>query len=208
MAGLMNFFHSLAVLFIAAFLLAPILFITKKLLTDYVIESQIFRTAIYAVLVPFFYIMVIQDITPGPLVEGIILVGMAISFWQILRGIVICLKVPENGFYPRRSSRFSPVMLIISWLLIIIFNLYTMVLLISNTDPYSFVDDTGPVTEPLRLLYFTVVTFTGVGYGDITPRGSFAVFIAIVISITGFLYSALFIGGILAAFTRNNGKGL
>ncbi|RYD04975.1 hypothetical protein N752_11465 [Desulforamulus aquiferis] len=102
------------------------------------------------------------------------------------------------------GNRYVPILMVISWLSMLVFNLYTMILLVSNTDPYSFVDESGPVTEPLRLLYFTITTFTSVGYGDITPRGSYAFFITIVVSLTGFLYSALFVGGILAAFTSQN----
>ena len=182
-------------------LLSPIMYITQKLLFDCEIESRIFRAAVYSVLVPFFYIFVINDITAtGPLVEGIMLTGLSLSFYQIFKGIFFCLQAPA-AMFAHLDRRFVPVLMIVSWLLVIIFNLYTMILLVSHTDPYSFIDGTVPVTEPLRLLYFTVITFTSVGYGDITPRGSFAVFITIIVSITGFLYSALFIGGILAAFT-------
>jgi len=184
-----------------ALLMSPIIFISQKLLFDCEIESRIFRVAVYSVLVPFLYIYVINDVpAPGPMVEGIMLTGLILNFYQIFKGIFFCLQAP-GAMFAYLDRRFIPVLMIISWLLVIIFNLYTMILLVSRTDPYSFIDGSGPVTEPLRLLYFTVITFTSVGYGDITPRGSFAEFITIIVSITGFLYSALFIGGILAVFT-------
>lgn len=186
-------------------LMSPVLYITQKYLFDYVLESRIFRIAIYSVLVPILYIFIIHDHTPGSLVRGIMLSGLILSFYQIFRGIILCLRTPGIAFN-YMDSRFLPILMIISWLLIILFNLFTMVLLVSGTDPYSFVDGVGPVTEPLRLLYFTVITFTSVGYGDITPRGNFAVFITILVSVTGFLYSALFIGGILAVFTNRGRK--
>lgn len=186
-----------------AVLLTPIIFITHKVLFDRVVELRIFRIAVYSVMVPFIYIFIIQDLTPGPLVEGIMLTGLLISFYFIFRGIIFCLQAPRTVFSQWWGNRFVPILMIISWLSVIIFNLFTMILLVSNTNPYSFVDNMGPVAEPLRLLYFTVITFTGVGYGDIVPRGNVAVFITIVISLSGFLYSALFIGGILAAFTAS-----
>ena len=184
-----------------ALMLAPVIFITQRILFDYIIESQIFRIAIYSVFVPFIYIFVIQDLTPGPLVEGIMLAGMALNFYHIFRGIILCLRSPGIATIHRWGDRFAPISLIVSWLLIIIFNLYTLILLVSNTDPYAFVNNSGPVTEPLKLLYFTIITFTSVGYGDIIPRGSLAVLITLVVAVTGFLYSALFVGSILAAFT-------
>lgn len=190
---------------LVALILSPIIFITKTYLTDYKIELRIFRIAIYSVLVPFLYMFIMHDLTLGHLVEGIMLTGLALSFYQIFRGIFYCLLAPKAVFI-HWDSRFTPILIIISWLFVIIFNLYTLVLLVSNTDPYSFIDNYGPVTEHLRLFYFTVITFTSVGYGDITPRGNFAVFITIIVSVTGFLYSALFIGGLLAAFTRQHGK--
>ncbi|AQS58613.1 potassium channel family protein [Desulforamulus ferrireducens] len=186
-------------------MMSPVLYLTQKYFFDYVLESRIFRIAIYAVLVPVLYIFIIHDHIPGSLVRGIMLSGLILSFYQIFRGIILCLRTPSSAFN-YLDSRFLPILMIISWLLIILFNLFTMVLLVSGTDPYSFVDSMGPVTEPLRLLYFTVITFTSVGYGDITPRGSFAVFITILVSVTGFLYSALFIGGILAVFTNRGRK--
>ncbi|WP_459911381.1 ion channel [Desulfotomaculum defluvii] len=187
---------------VIALILSPILFMTQRYLYDAVIESRIFRIAIYSVLVPFLYIFVIHDLTTGPLIEGIMLFGIIISYYQIFRGIIYCLQSPRM-FFSYWDSRFLPIFMIVSWLVVIILNLYTMILLVSNTDPFSFIDNTGPVTEHLKLLYFTIITFTSVGYGDITPRGNFAVFITMIISITGFLYSALFVGSLLAAFTSS-----
>ncbi|MEG6521204.1 potassium channel family protein [Desulfotomaculum sp. 1211_IL3151] len=185
---------------VIALILSPILFMTQRYLYDAVIESRIFRIAVYSVLIPFLYIFIIHDLTTGPLVEGIMLVGMLISYYQIFRGITYCLQTP-GMFFSYLDSRFLPIFMIVSWLIVIILNLFTMILLVSNTDPHAFIDNTGPVTEHLRLLYFTIITFTSVGYGDITPRGNFAVFITMIISVTGFLYSALFVGSLLAAFT-------
>ncbi|WP_082210492.1 ion channel [Desulforamulus hydrothermalis] len=184
-----------------ALLMAPIIFITQKLLFDSEIELRVFRIAVYSILVPFLYIFLINDLPASvSLLQGVMLAGLILNFYHIFKGILICLQAP-GAMFTYLDKRFVPVLMIISWLLVIIFNLFVMVFLVARTNPPAFVDSCGPVNQPLRLLYFTVITFTGVGYGDITPRGNTAEFIVMLVSITGFLYAALFIGGILAVFS-------
>ncbi|GAB6157023.1 hypothetical protein JCM39194_02230 [Desulfotomaculum varum] len=184
-----------------ALLMAPIIFVTQKLLFDSEIESRVFRIGVYSILVPFLYIFLVNDLpAPVSLLKGVMLSGLILNFYHIFKGIFICLQAP-GAMFAYLDKRFVPVLMIISWLLVIIFNLFVMVFLVASTDPPAFVDSCGPVNQPLRLLYFTVITFTGVGYGDITPRGNMAEFIVMLVSITGFLYAALFVGGILAAFS-------
>ena len=58
-------------------------------------------------------------------------------------------------------------------------------------------------TEFYDLLYFSYITLTGVGYGDIVPRHTVAKSVALVIGIAGQLYLAILVGIIIGKFLAN-----
>ena len=68
--------------------------------------------------------------------------------------------------------------------------------LLQNGQPLT----AGPETFDL-LLYFSFMTMTTVGYGDVVPAGDVARFLAVVQSVVGQLYLIILIGGLVAIRT-------
>ncbi|MDB2111811.1 potassium channel family protein, partial [Clostridium paraputrificum] len=52
------------------------------------------------------------------------------------------------------------------------------------------------------LFYYTIVTFTTIGFGDISPVSNLAKFMAIVISITSIICLTIFLGSIFSLRER------
>jgi Ion channel len=70
---------------------------------------------------------------------------------------------------------------------------------IQLVSPGSFRDTVEPAREirPPELVFFSFTTLTTVGYGDIVPRHGFAKSIAILESLMGVLYPAVFVGRLI-----------
>ncbi len=60
-----------------------------------------------------------------------------------------------------------------------------------------------PSSLPTRLLYFSLVTLTTVGYGDITPRGDLAQMASSSEALVGQLYLAIFIARMMGLYMGN-----
>lgn len=54
-----------------------------------------------------------------------------------------------------------------------------------------------------QLIYYSFMTLTTVGYGDITPLSPYARSLAIIESMTGVLYLAVFVARLIAVFKQN-----
>lgn len=97
---------------------------------------------------------------------------------------------------------------IVTWFIIIIVNLYTLLLFIQfYYKPYKhhFIETEMLTTQSaVDLLYYLVVTFSTVGFGDIRPNTIVAKLITIIISISGMLFSGMFIGVILSLEEKEN----
>jgi hypothetical protein len=85
-----------------------------------------------------------------------------------------------------------------------IFCLFVTFLMMENPGSYNFpgsdmasVEDVSHVSE---YLYYTFVTFTTLGYGDIVPQTPVARSLAILISITGQIYIAIIIALLVGKF--------
>ena len=71
---------------------------------------------------------------------------------------------------------------------------------LESLNPGSFSDAAGamgPLQEASRLIYFSYVTLTTLGYGDIAPRLASARFLAVLEAITGQLYLAIMVARLL-----------
>jgi hypothetical protein len=70
--------------------------------------------------------------------------------------------------------------------------------LIVTLDPLSFSANTPSTRETPDLMYFSFVTLATLGYGDITPRTNIARSLAILESIAGMLYIAIFMARLVS----------
>jgi hypothetical protein len=57
-----------------------------------------------------------------------------------------------------------------------------------------------PGSHAAKILYYSFVTITTLGYGDITPHGEFAQMVAVAEAIIGQLYIAIFIARLIALY--------
>ena len=71
--------------------------------------------------------------------------------------------------------------------------------LIARLSPDSFRDTVlpGKVVQPSEFIFFSFVTLTTVGYGDIVPWSSHARSVVILESVTGIMYPAVLIGRLI-----------
>jgi hypothetical protein len=65
-------------------------------------------------------------------------------------------------------------------------------------DPQAFLASGGPVQQPSALFYFSMVTLTTVGYGDITPATTTARSVAMFEAMAGQLYPAVLIARLVS----------
>jgi hypothetical protein len=77
--------------------------------------------------------------------------------------------------------------------------------LVAQLVPHSFALNGTPVSreelKPFDMFYFSFVTMTTVGYGDITPLSQPARMLAILEAMTGTLYLGVFIARLVALYT-------
>lgn len=90
---------------------------------------------------------------------------------------------------------------ILTWFFIILLNLYTLVLFIQfyiETDTYHFIESKVlSKASAVDLFYYLVVTFTTVGFGDISPHTLIAKVVSAVVALSGMVFTGIFVGCIL-----------
>ncbi len=100
--------------------------------------------------------------------------------------------------------------------LLIGFSFYLVFCLVEIASPGAFLArgaalvDYGGTTHPLGrypdLLYFSYVTITTLGYGDIVPVGPFARSLATAAAVTGQLYLAILMAGLVGMHLAGRGE--
>ena len=89
-------------------------------------------------------------------------------------------------------------------LLGLIFSLLVTFVIIADPDAYNFpwINTTNwkDVSHISEVLYYTFVTFTTLGYGDVVPQTPVARSLAILISVTGLIYIAIIIALLVGKF--------
>ena len=98
------------------------------------------------------------------------------------------IKVNENDRYS-----FSKVLILaIIIIIFLVFNLFILVSLVNMVDPKSYTNN----PSYFDLFYYTIVTFTTIGFGDIVPNSILSKFMAVLISFTSILCMTIFMGSI------------
>lgn len=102
-------------------------------------------------------------------------------------------KMKENNSFKLQS--------IFLWLMMIIENLYMLIIVVQfyfKTSSYQFIKAESLTLEAgIDLLYYLIITFTTVGFGDISPGTILAKLITAFISIAGMLFTGILVGCIL-----------
>ena len=90
---------------------------------------------------------------------------------------------------------------ILTWLVIILVNLYTLVLFIQfyiDTNDYHFIQTKVlNKASAVDLFYYLIVTFTTVGFGDISPHTLLAKMVSALVALSGMVFTGVFVGCIL-----------
>jgi hypothetical protein len=91
-----------------------------------------------------------------------------------------------------------------------IFSLLVTYVMMADPDAYNFSwvysVNTEDVSHISELLYYTFVTFTTLGYGDVVPQTPVARSLAILISVTGQIYIAIIIALLVGKFASAQHK--
>lgn len=129
--------------------------------------------------------------------EGIYIIasiGLAISYIVNLKILIKLIKNPMHIKSKNKTIISSITITSVLLLFLVILNLFLATCLINQIYPESF----SNVSSNFDLFYYTIVTFTTVGYGDITPLTAPAKLISIIISITSVVCITIFLSSVLS----------
>ena len=126
------------------------------------------------------------------------LVGVGISYILNLKVLIRVIRSPEiieveieNG----SKIKFTDVSIVaIILLIMVIFSLYLGVCFINSGDIGVYTNN----PTYYDLFYYTIITFSTIGYGDICPISPVAKFMSMVISLTSFICLTIFVSSILS----------
>ena len=114
--------------------------------------------------------------------------------WEFLRFI---LRAPRVGSEVICAGMSIYLLLGLLWMF--------LYLLVARTDPAAFVLTTGPSADQslhgANAFYFSLITLSTVGYGDIVPVSHVARMLAAMEAITGTLYVAVLISRLVALYS-------
>lgn len=198
-----DFLLSIKLIIVIHFLiLVPSTIIIKMSFFE-IIEAGIEKNLIFPLISPFILFLTLNMLSLSRFVYlwAVILIINGIF---TVRGVYLCLI--ENVHLQAKNSNQNYITIILSWVIATICNLYCFVILINSVFPGAFLLDGRPIENNLNLFYYTVITFTTTGFGDITAGNNWGYLVASFVSMCGFLFTALVIGGILAVFTNKKGK--
>lgn len=171
------------------------LFITKidnrNLKTELLIAYFIISTY-------FFTLIIFPDDFESTYITG--LIGLAISYYLNMKVLIKLIRNPrdvhsEKSERKSGKQRNSVVIASILLLIMIVLNLFLAVNLINSGIPGSFSNN----PSNFDLFYYTIVTFTTIGYGDIVPLTIVGKIITIVISITSVVCLTVFLSSVLSS---------
>ena len=75
-----------------------------------------------------------------------------------------------------------------------------------NPQSFKGIDFSSPASTYMDLVYFSSITLTSIGFGDITPNTHYTKLITSFFGIAGQFYSVVLVGILISKFTSNNSK--
>lgn len=128
--------------------------------------------------------------------DALVIVMNYMAIYKNIEKYIVYKDFDKRGI--KNFNRFK-VFMVVSWLIILLLNIINMVYWAIAVDPGCIRYDAKARHMGLSsVIYFTIVTFFTVGYGDISAYNSFGQLIVSVIVITGWFYIIVGVGSILA----------
>lgn len=129
----------------------------------------------------------------------IALVMSVLIVYMELIGIVLGKHKTATKYLVQNSAlKFKS---ILTWFFIILVNLYTLLLFIQfyiEPKAHHFIDnEVLTKSSAVDLFYYLIVTFTTVGFGDISPHTMIAKIASAFVALSGMLFTGIFVGCIL-----------
>lgn len=128
--------------------------------------------------------------------DALVIVMNYMAIYKNIEKYVVYKDFDKKGI--KNFNRFK-VFMVVSWLIILLLNIVNMVYWAIAVDPGCIkYHIKGKYMGLSSVIYFTIVTFFTVGYGDISACNWFGQLIVAVIVITGWFYIIVGAGSILA----------
>ena len=152
------------------------------------------------------FLLIFFSFVSEPVMKENVLFLFAGAVTCYVLNINILFKIMQNPFClignKREKTRENMALIIICSVLIVLMIIATLYLLVlcvfySHEDAYLFLAGEGVVTK-WNLIYYTVISFTTIGYGDIVPGVFESQLVAIVIAITSVICLVIFANSVLA----------
>lgn len=123
------------------------------------------------------------------------MIGVAISHLLNLRILIKVIRNPRNisGKSSEKVDSRSIIIVSIVILIMIILNLFLGVCLVESMNANAYSGN----PSKFDLFYYTIITFTTIGYGDIVPISVLAKLMSIIIAITSVICLTVFLGSVL-----------
>lgn len=143
-----------------------------------------------------YFIVFIFDSSQFEGVHLIALTGLLISYILNFKVLVKIIKNPLHIKSKNEEQSISKGIIVISILLLvmIILNLFMGTCIINQAYPGSFTND----PTSFDLFYYTIITFTTIGYGDIVPVSIPAKIISMIIAVTSVICITIFLSTVLS----------
>lgn len=180
-----------------------------SLILEYInnINNYIGNIAFASLFIPFLVLasLSINNKSKTNIMAYLSLLFLFFSHIIVYKGLYLIINKPDYlSIKTHKLNQYSKYIGMIVWLLILIFNLYSAVFLITRIDSNAFVDTSNnPVNDPIELLYFTITSLITIGFGDITPNSHWGKGVMVLIFISGLYYLVIFIGTVLTASISN-----
>lgn len=159
----------------------------KNLKVDFILSY--FMISTYLTILVLFPKEFIDDVVIG-------LLGMGVCYYLNIKTLITIIANPYNiKSMKKEDNGYSRIIIAsILILLILIINLYLIVCLINGLEKGAFLN----ANTNFDLFYYTVITFTTIGYGDIIPTTVLAKIASMLISVTSVVCLSVFLSSVLS----------
>ncbi len=171
-------------------------------LEDYIITLN--SDIIFCMLVPIIILIHISSLSKH-IERNVCIFALLFSIFMIFRQLLKMILGTGSMVKHRASVRYSAsykIKSILTWFVLIIENLYTLLIFVQfyvGQDVCHFTSATVITKNSLvDLFYYLIITFTTVGFGDIFPTTNIAKAVTVLIALSGMLFTGLLVSFILS----------